>query len=62
MPGRGLPLDIDLDLIAELVEESLPWAQAWAAVIVATFLLILAGSARNWLRIRRSPVARLMRR
>lgn len=62
MPGQGLPLDIDLDLVANFVDESLPWLQAWAGLILATFLVVVATSIRNWLRVRRSPVARLMRR
>lgn len=62
MPGRGLSLDIDLDLVAELVDESLPWFQAWSALILAIFVLIVLTSFRNWLRVRRSPLRRLMRR
>ncbi len=62
MPGPGLPLDIDLDLVTALVEESLPWLQAWCALVAAIAFVICAASVRNWLRARRSPLRRLTRR
>ena len=57
-----MPLDIDLDLLADLVNESLPWFEAWAAILSLTLGLVILAAAREAARLRNDPVARIMRR
>lgn len=58
----ALPLDIDLDLIADLVDESLPWFEAWAAILALTLGFMVLVAARDFARRRNDPVARMLRR
>lgn len=63
MPGQGaLPLDIDLDHVAALIDESLPWFQAWLAVLALMLGLVVLSAARDFARRRNDPVARMLRR
>lgn len=62
MLAQALPLDIDLDLLADLVDESLPWFEAWAALLSLTLGVAILAVAREAMRLRNDPVARIMRR
>lgn len=53
--------DIDLDLLAELIDESLPWFEAWAVTLA--LLLGAIGTAEIVARLRRrSPLDKLLQR
>ncbi|MET4341986.1 hypothetical protein [Bradyrhizobium sp. RT9a] len=58
----ALPLDVDLDLLADVVDESLPWFEAWAALLALMLGLVVLAAARDYVRRRNDPVARIMRR
>lgn len=62
MLGQGLSLDIDLDLVADLVEESWPWFEAWCALLALLLGATVLAAARQFQRQRNDPVARLIRR
>lgn len=51
---------LDLDLLADLLDESLPWFQAWTMAVA----LLLGAAVVAWLgaQCKRSPVERLLRR
>lgn len=57
-----MPLAIDLDLLDAIVEESMPWLQAWAMLLSLLIAAFVLRAARDFMRRRRSPVARFIRR
>jgi hypothetical protein len=58
----ALPLDIDLDLLADIVDESLPWLQAWIAILALTLAFVVLVATYELVRRRNDPVARMLRR
>lgn len=62
MLGLRLSLDIDFDALADMVDDSLPWVEAWLAILSLVLAATVVIAASNWMRARRSPVARLVRR
>lgn len=55
-------LDIDLDLLAGIVEESWPWFEAWCAMLALLLGFTVLVAARDFARRRNDPVARMLRR
>lgn len=51
---------LDLDLIADLIDESLPWFHAW--LVLLALLLSAVVLAEIMARLKRSPLDRLLRR
>lgn len=62
MLGQGLSLDIDLDALADIVDDSTPWLEAWAALLAIAVSLAVLSAARQFIRERHNPVRQLMRR
>lgn len=58
----ALPLDIDLDQLVGVIEESWPWFQAWCGLLALMLGISVLAVCRQWQRRRSDPVARLMRR
>lgn len=55
-------LDIDLDLLADIVDESLPWLEAWTLILALSVGFTVLAIARELHRQHQNPVARMLRR
>lgn len=52
----ALGLDIDFDLLADFVDESTPWLEAWVALLIAILLCAVVALTISAVRQHWSPV------
>lgn len=57
-----MPFSIDIDLLDAIIEESMPWLQAWFMLLSLLIGVIVLRAASDFIRRRRSPVARYLRK
>ncbi|WP_439392371.1 hypothetical protein ACRQ5Q_22510 [Bradyrhizobium sp. PMVTL-01] len=62
MRGQGVSLDIDIDLIGAIIDDSWPWFEAWLLTLALVLGIAVLLTARDIVRAWRSPVRRMMRR
>lgn len=58
----GLALAIDLDGLADLIEDSTPWLECWAVLLAIAIIIAVAHRIRRAIRRSQDPVVNVKRR